>query len=263
MNRRALAVFLSLVTTSAWAADRELTLRVGEKRSFNLPGVAQIAVDDATVIEGTAKDDHLDVEAHHAGSARILVLLKNDQWVTFHVKVGAGDVPEGPVLEALPNEGEPLMLRIGERRAFETPGIARLPLNPGGPYDVKVTGKQVELRGLVAGRAMFELWLQGGKHLSIPVVVEGVAGATQVAAPVRRSDFLNGEAVQVPVNGEQLVKVLDVESVSVEDDDVAEVRIVADGRFVVRGLADGETHVLVRRAGRVYSYPVNVTSGGD
>jgi hypothetical protein len=180
--------------------------------------------------------------------------------VTFHVKVTPGDVPEGPVAETLPPEGEPLMLRVGERRAFETPGIVRMPLNVGGAYDAKVTGKTVELRGLTAGRAMFELWLQGGKHVSVPVVVEG---QTPQAMPVRRSDALSGEPVEVPVNGEQLMKALDVEAVSVEDDDVAEVRIVGDGRVVVRGLNGGDTHVLIRRAGRLYSHVITVTSTGD
>ena len=55
----------------------EPALREGEKRSFKLPGVAQIAIDDAAVVEGVAKADQLNVTARRAGNARLLVLLKN------------------------------------------------------------------------------------------------------------------------------------------------------------------------------------------
>jgi hypothetical protein len=259
MKRSIAAVVVCLFTTAAWAADREISMKAGERRSFKLPGIAQIAVDDAQVVEGVGKGDSVDVEARHEGTARIMVLLKSDQWVTFRIKVGPGDVPSGPIAEELPGEGEVLRLRLGERRAFETPGIAKMPLNTGGTFDAKVTGKQLELRGLTPGRAMLELVLTGGKHLMVPVVVEPEA-VQEVQVAARRADLLAGEVVNVPENGEQLVKVPDLESVSVEDDDVAEVRIVGDGRVVVRGINEGDTRVLVRRAGRVYAYPVNVTA---
>jgi hypothetical protein len=259
MMRNIVAVFFCLLTTAAWAADRELALKVGEKRSFSLPGVAQIAVDDAQVVEGRSHDDRLDVEAHRSGSARILVLLKSDQWVTFHVKVVAGDVPEGPIPEALPADGEPVRLRAGERRAFETPGIARMPLSGVGTFEAKVIGKTLELRATAAGRSTLELWLNGGRHVTVPVIVEG--GVEVVPTPSRLG-MLAGETVDVTVNGEQLVKAPDVESVQVEDDDVAEARIVGDGRVVVRGLNEGDTHVIIRRGGRLFSHPVNVTASG-
>jgi hypothetical protein len=256
---RLIVVVFCLLSTAAWAVDRELSMKEGERRSFKLPGIAQVAVDDAQVLEGQGHEDRLDVEAKQPGSARILVLLKSDQWVTFHIKVTPGDVPAGPIAEALPNEGEPLRLRIGERRAFETPGITRMPLNTGGIYEAKVNGKQLEVRGLATGRSMLDLWLNGGRHVMVPVVTEGEVPRE---APVRRSDAFAGEPVEVPVSGEKLLKVPDVEGVQVEDDDVAEVRIVGDGRVVVRGLNEGDTHVLIRRAGRVYSHPVTVISPG-
>lgn len=249
---RALVVIITcLFTTAAWAADRELTLKEGEKRSFKLPGVAQIAIDDASVVEGAAKDSNLTIGARRAGNARILVLLKNDQWVTFKVKVVAGDTREGPVPEALPNEGEPLHLRVGESRAFETPGISRMPMGAQN-FEAKVTGKLVELRGVAAGRSTLDLWLAGGKRLTLPVVVEGEKGAPKPAGVMSAT-------IDVEQSGEVLVKAPDVEAVQVEDDEVAEVRIVGEGRVVVRGLSGGETVVNIRRAGKVYSHPVNVT----
>src|SRR5687767_12253903 len=132
-----------LAAVTAWAADRDISLKEGERRSFKLPGIAQVAIDDASVVEGTAKGDQLNVAAKAQGSARILVLLKRDQWVTFKVKVLPGDVAAGPVPESLPDAGEPIYLRVGEKRAFETPGIQKMPM--GGPaYEAKVSGKQLE-----------------------------------------------------------------------------------------------------------------------
>ena len=61
---------------------------------------------------------------------------------------------------------------------------------------------------------------------------------------------------------EQLAASQHVLGSEVDDDEIAEVRIVGDGRVVVRGLQEGETFVNVRRAGRVYSHAVNVTSDG-
>jgi hypothetical protein len=259
MKRSAAAVAVCLLTTAAWAGDREISMKEGERRSFKLPGIAQIAVDDAQVVEGIGRGDSIDVEARREGTARIMVLLKSDQWVTFRIKVVPGDVPSGPIAEALPGEGEVLRLRLGERRAFETPGIAKMPLNTQGAFEAKVTGKLLELRGVTPGRAMLELQLNGGKRLLVPVVVEPEV-VHEVQAPVRRADLLNGESVNVPENGEQLVKVPDLEAVSVEDDEVAEVRIVGDGRVVVRGINEGDTRMVVRRAGRAYAYPVVVTA---
>ena len=69
---RVAVLFIVLTTTSAWAADRELSLREGEKRSFKLPGVTQIAIDDASVVEGVAKNDQLSVTARRAGCNRTL-----------------------------------------------------------------------------------------------------------------------------------------------------------------------------------------------
>src|SRR4051812_3836768 len=153
MMRNAPAVVFFLLTTAAWAADRDVALREGERRTFKLPGIAQIAVDNAEVVETVGKGDSIDVEARRPGVARIMVLLKSDQWVTFRIRVTGGDLPEGPVAETLPGDGEPVRLRVGERRAFETPGIAKMPLNPSGAYETKVTGKQLEGRGVAGGGA--------------------------------------------------------------------------------------------------------------
>jgi hypothetical protein len=136
-----------------------------------------------------------------------------------------------------------------------------MPMSGGGSFEAKVTGKVLELRATSPGRTVLELWLNGGKHLSLPVVVEGEAPPAPVQ--VSRTNVLMGETVEVPVNGEKLLKTLDVESVQVEDDDVAEVRIVGDGRVVVRGLNVGDTRVLIHRGGRVYSHPVYVTGQGE
>jgi hypothetical protein len=246
-----------LFATAAWAADRDLSMREGEKRAFKLPGVSQIAIDDSSVIEGVAKNDQLNVTARGPGSARILVLLKNDQWVTFKVRVLPGDVGEGPVPEALPGDGEPLRLRVGESRLFDTPGIAKMPTGAQN-FEAKVTGKQLLLRGVAPGRTVLEVTLTGGKRMQIPVVVEGEKGG---ASP-KRADATAGERLVLPVSGEVLLKAPEVEAVQVDDDEVAEVRIVGDGRVVVRGLSEGETFVNVRRGGRVYSHAVNVTSEG-
>jgi hypothetical protein len=200
------------------------------------------------------------VVAKRSGVARILVLLKTDQWVTFKVKVVGGDLPEGPVPEALPGDGEPLRLRIGEARVFETPGIAKM---PGGAqnFEEKVNGMLLELKGVAQGRTVLDLTLQGGKRLQLPVVVEGERQVMQT----KRSDLAQGERLELAVSGEVLLKAPDVEAVQVDDDEIAEVRIVGDGRVVVRGLQEGTTFVNVRRAGRVYSHAVNVVpvSGSD
>lgn len=251
---RALVIFLCLTAATAWAADRDLSMREGEKRSFKLPGVAQIAIDDAAVVEGVAKNDQLVVTARSAGSARLLVLLKNDQWVTFKVRVLAGELGEGPVPEALPGEGEPLRLRVGESRVFEVGAIQKMPATGGQNFEAKVNGKLLELRGVTLGRSVLELQLSGGKRLQVPVLVEG----EKMVLAAKRSDAAQGERLEIPVSGEALLKVPDVEAVQVDDDEVAEVRIVADGRVVVRGLQEGETLVNVRRGGRVYSHAVYV-----
>ena len=88
---RAPVIVSCLFAAAAWAADRDLSMREGEKRAFKLPGVSQIAIDDAAVVEGVAKNDQLSVTARSPGTARILVLLKNDQWVTFKVRVVASE----------------------------------------------------------------------------------------------------------------------------------------------------------------------------
>ncbi len=244
-----------LIATSAWAADRDLAMREGERRTFKLPGVAQVAIDDASVVEGTGKGEQLTIAAKRAGNARVLVLLKTDQWVTFKVKVLGGDVAEGPLPEALPSEGEPIRLRLGESRVFDTPGIAKLPTGAQ-QLEAKVTGKVLELKGVAPGRVVLDLTLQGGKRLQLPVVVEG----ERLVLQSKRADLTTAERYDVPVSGELLIKAPDVEAVQVDDDEVAEVRIVGEGRVVVRGLQEGETHVNVRRAGKVYSHAVNVTA---
>lgn len=258
---RALTFFTCLVSTwtagsgGAWAADRDLALREGEKRAFKLGGVAQVAIDDASVVEAVAKGEQLNLTAKHAGNARVLVLLKNEQWVTFKVHVLASDFPAGPVAEALPEEGQPVRLRVGEARAFETPGIAKMPPPSAQTFEAKVNGKVLELRGLEPGRTVLSLELAGGKKLQLAVSVEG-------ERQVRRVDTTAAERLEVMVSGEQLLKAPDVEAVQVDDDEVAEVRIIAADRVVVRGLSEGQTVVNVRRGGRVYSHAVNVTGGG-
>lgn len=251
---RAVVPFFFLIAASAWAADRELSMREGEKRSFKLPGVTQVAIDDAAVVEGVARNDQLNVTARRAGNARLLVLLKNDQWLTFKVKVIASDFPEGPVPEALPGDGELLRLRVGEARAFETPGIQKLPPAAAQNFEAKVTGKVLELRGAAAGRSVLDLTLAGGKRLQLPVLVEGDRTVQQS----KRAGTTTAERLEIPVSGERLLKAPDVEAVQVDDDEVAEVRIIGDGRVVVRGLQEGETVVSVRRGGKVYSHPVYV-----
>lgn len=255
---RAVVILICLSTATAWAADRDIAMREGEKRSFKLPGVSQVAIDDASVVEGQAKNDQLNVTARRAGSARILVLLKNEQWVTFKVKVLASDFPEGPVPEALPGDGELLRLRIGESRAFETPGIQKMPPAGAQNFEAKVNGKVLELRGLVAGRSVLDLTLAGGKRMQVPVLVEGERAVLQ--SP--RAATTPGDRLEIPVSGELLLKTPDVEAVQVDDDEVAEVRIVGDGRVVVRGLQEGETVVNVRRGGKVYSHAVYVAPSG-
>lgn len=253
---RAVVFLLCVVATASWAADRELAMREGEKRSFKLPGVTQIAIDDASVVEGVAKNDQLNVTARRAGSARILVLLKSEQWVTFRVKVLASDFAEGPVPEALPAEGEPLRLRVGEARAFETPGIQKMPAAGAQSFEAKVNGKLLELRGVAAGRAVLDLTLAGGKRLQVPIVVEG----ERTVLNEKRGNTTTADRLEIPVSGELLLKAPDVEAVQVDDDEVAEVRIVGDGRVVVRGLQEGETVVNVRRGGKVFSHPVYVSA---
>ena len=255
---RAVVTVTCLLAATAWAADRDISMREGEKRAFKLPGVTQVAIDDASVVEGVAKNDQLSVTARRAGSARILVLLNNEQWVTFKVKVVGSGFPEGPVPEALPGEGEPVRLRIGEARAFETPGIQKMPPAGAQNFEAKVNGKVLELKGLAAGRSVVDLTLAGGKRLQLPVLVEGERTVLQS----KRADTTAGDRLEIPVSGELLLKAADVEAVQVDDDEVAEVRIVGEGRVVVRGLQEGETVVNVRRAGRVYSHPVYVSPSG-
>ncbi|MBK7861727.1 MAG: pilus assembly protein N-terminal domain-containing protein [Archangiaceae bacterium] len=244
-----------LFATAAWAGDRDISMREGERRSFKLPGVSQIAIDDASVVEGVAKNDQLSVTARGAGTARILVLLKNDQWVTFKVKVAASDVAEGPVPEALPADGEPVRLRAGESRVFETPGILKMPVSGQG-FEAKVNGKLLELRGVSPGRTVVDLGLSGGKKVQLTVLVEGEKRGLGSAA--KKVEQAAGERIELPVSAEILIKAPEVDGVQVEDDEVAEVRIVGDGRVVVRGLQEGETVVFVRRGGRVYAHPVLV-----
>ncbi|MBL8956295.1 MAG: pilus assembly protein N-terminal domain-containing protein [Myxococcaceae bacterium] len=250
-------VFFICLSSTAWALDRDLSLREGEQRTFKLPGVAQVAIDDASVVEGTGKGDQLTLAARRPGNARVLVLLKTDQWVTFKVKVLAGDVAEGPLAEALPADGEPVRLRVGESRVFDTPGIAKLP-GPGRELEVKVNGKVLELKGVAPGRAVVDVTLQGGKRVALNVVVEG----ERLALQAKRSEAGRGERVEVPLSGEVLLKAPDLEAVQVEDDEVAEVRIVGEGRVVVRGLQEGETFVNVRRGGKVFSHAVSVVGSG-
>jgi len=258
MRFKAVVLTSCLTAAAAWAADRDLSLREGERRTFKLPGVAQVAIDDAGVVEGTGKGDQLTLTARRAGSARVLVLLKSDQWVTFKVKVLAGDVSDGPLPEALPGEGEPVRLRPGESRAFDTPGIAKLPtMSP--QLEAKVNGKVLELKGLAPGRVVLDLTLAGGKRVQLPVLVEG----ERLVLQTRKADAAAGERLEVPVSGELLVKAPDLEAVQVEDDEVAEVRIVGEGRIAVRGLQEGETRVNVKRGGKVYSHAVNVVGVGD
>ena len=166
-----IAVCLVAGLASAAGADRDLLVKAGEKKSFKLPGVAQVAVDDASVVDVTTAADVLNLSGKRVGSSRLLVLLKNDQWVTYTVRVSAaGEVPTAP-----------------DKRK--------------------------------------------------PQPVDGIA---------------------VHVSGEVLLKTPDVEAVEIEDDSVAEVRIVSESRVVVRGLAEGETAVLITRAGRVERRPVTV-----
>jgi hypothetical protein len=255
LKMRAL-VFTLFLSATAWAADRDISMREGETRSFKLAGVAQLAVDDVSVVEGAAKNDQLSITARHAGLARIMVLLKNDQWLTFKVKVVAGDLAEGPVPEALPAEGVPVRLRVGESRAFETPGVQKMPMAASQNYEAKVNGKILELKGVLPGRALADVTLTGGKRLQLPVLVEGVVAGSGVS--LKRGE--TGEKLEIPLSGEVLLKADGLESVQVDDDEVAEVRIIGESRVVVRGLQEGETIVNVRRGGRVYSHAVNVTS---
>lgn len=229
----ALCVAIFVCATASASSDRDLSLKAGEKRSFNLAGVAQVALDDASVIEVATKGDRITITAKKPGNSKLLVLLKSDQWVTFRVKVAGGDASSS-LVEALPDEGETLRLRPGERRLFETPGIAKLPPPSAGVYELKVNGKTLELQGLAPGRGTLAIAFTDGTRFSRPVLVEAVPKA-------------RGDLVSVRISGEALVRVPEIESVEVEDDAVAEVHLVSDSALVVRGLSEGETAILIKR----------------
>lgn len=235
-------VLLSLFLAAAPPpAAPPIRLRVGGEFVQAVEGMERVTVKDPSIadVRGLGPDK-LWIQALSEGTTSIQVTGRRDRDLTVVVE---------PVVTA--RVAGRLELRSGEVGTLRVPGLVRFLVGDGTCLGVERAGEELVLRGRRPCETNVLVTLKDGKQESYPVEVVGNA------TPSAKHDAV----LELAVDRETVLSQPGLASAWSENPKVADVRIVSEAAFVVRGTAPGETVVHFQVGKGVEARKVRVAKG--